>query len=109
MQGAAEQGSRDGWPRAGKGLAQDVVMCEELLEGVWRAGEEADLARLWEGLLFFVLMTRNRQKILTCSGFFCSSDLSFPMGKKEGKRREKGGMVRGKENRRDETVTEKWE
>lgn len=62
-----------------------------------------------EGMLFFVLVTRNKQKILNTVDFFFSTVFSFAMGKEEGRRRERGGMAGGKENWRDVVFIEKWE
>lgn len=78
-------------------------------KGVWEGWGGGRAGTLGKVFFFFVLMTRNKQTILTAVHFFFSTDPSFPMGKKEGKRRERGGMAGGKENGRDVTVTEKCE
>lgn len=73
-------------------------------EGWGRAGT------FGEGIFIFCVDDKKQTDNSYCSGLvFSSTDISFSMGKKEGKRRERGGMAGGKENGRDVTVTEKWE
>lgn len=60
----------------------DVRRTDEV-PGGWGGGRASSVG---EGMLFFVLVTRNKQKILNTVDFFFSTVLSFAMGK-EGKRR----------------------
>lgn len=107
MQGAAEEGSRDGWTRAGKEMAQDV-MCEEWLEGAVGGLGRRQGWLVWGTFVVLCVGNEIQTEISHYSGFFFSTGLSFPMGKKQGKRRERVAMAGGKENGRDVTVTEKW-
>lgn len=95
--------------RVGKEMAQDV-MCEELLEGGVRGLGRRQGWHIGEGIFLFCVDDKKQTDNSYCSAFFFfSTDPSFPMGKKERKRRERGGMAGEKENGRDVTVTEKCE
>lgn len=82
--GCRELQSRDGWTRVGRDGTG--LMCE-LLEGLWEGWGGGRAGSFGEALLFFVLMTANKQKILIAVDFSLLVISLFLWEKGKGKRR----------------------
>jgi len=100
-------GEKQGW--VDKSRQRDGRRCDVRRTdgaGCRGAADEARVAPVGKARYFFVLLTRNKQKILNTVEFYFFLLSSLLLWEK---RKERGGMTGGKENRKDVIFSEKWE